>query len=275
MIAWRIARGIDQLGGKEGAGWFVGTFAEEISKEEAVKVEAKFLRWLRDGHGHYKEVMRRKVAAFKRKEGRRPSRVERAIISAAVKGGLRREIEYAATWEVQRSGRLHLNLIMAPWDYVAKKRLDAAWQRFGGGPRTWIQRVGAGIGVEAAKSRAGIGGYLGKWEQMVQAGRGVAYSEGWPKLSAAPWLGRRGKISWVWVGDLTDEARGFWYERELGHWKEGSPGEWRSFYGEECDCFELKARAGPSVAKKHKRACQESESWWAAVLGDLEIGDNE
>ena len=52
------------------------------------------------------------------------------------------------------------------------------------------------MGVEAAKSREELAGYLGKWEQMVMTGRGVAYSKGWPKLPENPFLGRKGAISW-------------------------------------------------------------------------------
>jgi hypothetical protein len=43
-----------------------------------------------------------------------------------------------------------------------------------------------------------LASYLGKWEQMVMTGRGVAYSKGWPKLPENPFLGRKGAISWSW-----------------------------------------------------------------------------
>ena len=212
MIAWRIARGIDELGGAagisgRGAGWFVGTFAGDISKKEAVKVQGKFIRWLRKELGY--------------------------------------KVEYAATWELQPSGRLHLNLILAPWVYVPKKVLDAAWQRFGGGKRTWIKWVGGGVGVEAAKAREGIGGYLSKWEQMVQVGRGAAYSKGWPKLPENDFEGRRGVITWRWVGELSDEGRIFRdWDLALGYWAEVAPGEYKWCLGEDCDCFELPTRDG-------------------------------
>ena len=200
MIAWRIARGLDILGGEDGGAWFVGTFARDIDKKTAIRVQAKFVRWLRQGQ---------------------PG------------------LQYAATWEVTSVGRLHLNLVLAPWRYVSQGKLSEAWQRFGGGKVVWVQRVGCGIGVEAAKSRDGIGGYLGKWEQMVMSGRGVAYSKTWPKLPQNPFLGRKGVIQWSWKGDLTPEARNFEYERLLGHWAEVLPGEFRFRYGDGCDCFEF------------------------------------
>ena len=199
-IAWRISQGVELLGGLAGGGWFVGSFDYDISKADAVKVQGKFVRWLRSYLGY--------------------------------------KVEYAATWEVTRSGRLHLNLIMAPWRYISQRLLSEKWQRLGGGKIVWIERVGAGIGEEAAKSREKIGNYFAKWDQAVETGRGVAYSKGWPKLPDNPMVHRRGAISWRWVGDLIDEARMFWYERELGHWHEVRPGEWKSPGGESCDCFD-------------------------------------
>jgi len=200
LIAWRIARGIDVLGGQDGGAWFVGTFARDVDKATAVKVQGKFVRWLRKRLGC--------------------------------------QVEYAATWEVFKSGRLHLNLVISPWRYVPQKVLSAAWRRFGGGKVVWIQRVGGGVGVEAAKSRQGVGGYLGKWEQMVLVGRGVAWSKGWPKLPESPFAQRQGEITWSWVGGLEDESRNFEYERGLGWWREVSPGEYAFRLGEECECFE-------------------------------------
>lgn len=200
LIAWRIAEGIDALGQGQGGAWFVGTFAKDVAKADAVKILRQFIKWLRKELGY--------------------------------------RVEYAATWEVTRAGRLHLNLVLAPWRYIPQKALSRAWRRVGGGPVVWVQRVGGGVGVEAAKAREGIGGYLGKWEQMVKSGRGVAYSKGWPKLPENAWAGRRGEISWRWVGGLGEEAAMFGYERDLGYWREVAPGEWAEADGETCDCFE-------------------------------------
>lgn len=200
LIAWRIARGIDYLGGKEGAGWFVGTFSHDISKKAAVKVQGKFVQWLRRDMGI--------------------------------------PVQYAATWEVTKSGRLHLNLVLAPWEYVPKKLLGAKWQAFGGGPVCWIKRVAAGVGVEAAKAQEGMGTYLAKWEQMVLNGKGATYSKLWPKLPSNPMAERQGKIYWRFHSDYHVEPRLFWYEVELGYWCQASPIEFRKVDPEPCSCFE-------------------------------------
>ena len=209
-ISWRIQLGIEQLGGDRGGAWFTGTFAFDIKKKAAVKVVGKFIRWVRHPG---------------KKEERDPQP----------------DLEYASTWEVQKNGNLHVNLVMAPWSYIAQRELSAAWRRFGGGPVVWIQRVGAGIGHEVAKDRKRIGNYVAKWDQMVLQGRGVTYSKGWSKLPSDPRVQREGDIDWRWVGSKSFEDTIFNYEREHGHWLELGPGEYGSAYGEECECFKLKS----------------------------------
>lgn len=199
-VAWRVGVGLDELGGKAGGGWFVGTFARDISKKEAVKVQGKFVQWLRRDRG-------------------------------------RKNLQYVATWELQKSGRLHLNLIMAPWSYVPKKTLGAKWEAFGGGRVVWIERVYGSIGAEVAKTNE-LGGYMCKWEQMVMSGKGVTYSKKWPKLPEQGIEQRKGQITWFWVGVLSTDSSIFWYERELDYWREMAPGEWVFSAGEDCDCFE-------------------------------------
>ena len=179
-IAYRIGHGIEVLGGGDGGAWFVGSFKHDVTKKEAIKVQAKFIRWVR----------------------------------RYLKG--RGRVEYAVTWEVTRRGRLHVNIIMCPWSFVSQGVLSQKWERFGGGKVVWIERVGAGVGVEAAKSKRAVGDYLGKFEQMVRTGKGVTYSKGWPDLPAAGC--RHGEVSWSWVGDMSVDAILFGYERQLGHW---------------------------------------------------------
>ena len=201
LIAWRIQLGIERLGGELGAGWFVGSFAYDIEKKQAVKVVGKMVRWLRKTTGVH--------------------------------------FEYASTWEVTKAGRLHVNIIMAPWCYIPQSKLSVAWQRFGGGKRVWIERVGAAVGSEVAKAgRERIGNYVAKWDQMVPAGRGVTYSKGWPRLPSAPAPVRQGVIAWRWVGSLELEEILFRDELNyLGLWCEVAPGEYASVWGEECGCF--------------------------------------
>ena len=196
LISWRVVNGVKVLGD---AVWFIGTYAEDITKEEAVKVQNKFIRWLRQRLGY--------------------------------------KVEYVAVWEVHQSGRLHLNLVLAPWRYIDQGELSDAWQRYGGGKVVWIERVGFGIGKEVAKTRQKIANYVAKFDQMVKSGRGVNYSKGWPKLPDRPNPKRKGKIEWRYVSDLDAEAEVFEYELERGYWIEVAPNEYGFIY-EECDCFE-------------------------------------
>ena len=200
-IASRIKYGIEQLGGADGAGWFVGTFAKDIEKPAAVRVVGKMVRCLR----------------------------KRAGV----------QLEYACTWEVTEAGRLHVNLIIAPWSYVPQSILSEAWQRFGGGKRVWVQRVGASIGNETAKvGRAKIANYVAKFDQMVRSGRGVTYSKGWPKIPDEERQHRHGDIAWYWVGCLEPEYEQFRGEYGLRYWREVAPGEFAFAFGEDCDCFD-------------------------------------
>ncbi|MCP4612049.1 MAG: hypothetical protein GY845_25405 [Planctomycetes bacterium] len=126
---------------------------------------------------------------------------------------------------------------LAPWKYIPQRKLQDAWKRFGGGI-LWVERVGCEIGVEAAKSRQRIANYMGKWDQMVRAGRGVTYSRGWPKLPVEPIGERRGDIYWTWIHACTEEAAFFWNDRESGNWMEVAPNEWGRAHGEKCNCFQ-------------------------------------
>jgi len=85
-MAYRISRVIDSLGGKEGAAWFVGTWAKDVSKKSAVRTVGKMIKWLRKVSGH--------------------------------------KLEYSSTWEVTRQGRLHVNLVIAPWSYIPQALLS-------------------------------------------------------------------------------------------------------------------------------------------------------
>lgn len=208
-IAWRIAQGVESLGGdgpEGGAGWLVLTYDRDVTKQEAVEMEAQFIQWLK--------------RFCKREFGFVP--------------------EWAKVWERTKNDRLHTNVICAPWHYIPQKVLAAKWNSLGGGRVMWIERVGAGIGVEAAKSREKIGNYVSKWDQMEVYGRGVSFSKGWPKLPKPASVPRRGEIAWQFVGGVSEEGKLHWYDSELGHWKEVTPGEWASADPEPCDCFGLK-----------------------------------
>jgi len=196
LIAWRIAEGIKSFGG---AAWFVGTWDRDVSKAEAIKTQAKFIRWLRGYLGYV--------------------------------------IEYAATWEVTKRGRLHLNLILAPWIYVPQRLLSAKWQRFGGGRVVWVKLVGKEVSGEVSKASVWeAANYFAKFEQMVSEGKGASYSEGWPKLPDVGCLERKGQVKW--------EYHDFFNPYILGRWREVRSCEFAFVAGEVCDCFEPRDKPG-------------------------------
>lgn len=202
-VAGRIASGIEALGGENGAGWFVGTWPKDVSKSTAVKHVARFVAWLR------------------RQKGPR--------------------VEYASTWELTHRGRLHVNLIFAPWLYIPQSVLSAAWNRLTGGSVVWIQRVGAGIAQEAAKSRQYAANYFAKYEQQVPTGRAANYSRGWPKLPDDNPTKRRARISWQLQWELEREIvtiSHFVVERHLGWWDQVADNEWADRREAPCDCFD-------------------------------------
>ena len=90
-------------------------------------------------------------------------------------------LEYAATYELTEKGRLHINLLVARWRHVPQAILEKWW-----GARLWVSWVkdeGA-AGRESAKSYSpeSLAAYMNKLSQVVQEGRRVSYSKGWPKL---------------------------------------------------------------------------------------------
>lgn len=201
-VAWRIANGVEMLAGEEGAAWFVGTWNKDVSKSTAVKAVSRFVAWLRR---------------------HQPSHVE-----------------YACTWELTKRNRLHVNLILAPWKFMSQRTLSTSWSRLGGGQVVWIKRVGEGIGQEAAKSRATVGRYFSKWEQMVRSGRAATYSKGWPKLPDTDAPVRHGHITYIperdfptWVhSPALDPA-----DIQLHLWTETHDHEYKSRLEPYCDCF--------------------------------------
>lgn len=197
-IAWRVAEGVDRLAP---AAWFVGTFSYDIEKKQAVKVQAKFVRWVREYVGH--------------------------------------KVEYAATWEETKRGRLHLNMVLAPWSFIPQKLLSEKWERFGGGKRVWIESVGSEVGNEVTKSKWQVANYFAKFEQMVLEGKAATYSKGWPQLLAAAQVKRKGEITWSsWGGTFDDETRVFLSELKLHYWREIREREY-AFLFESCDCFDV------------------------------------
>ena len=204
LIAERIAFGVRKVSGSRGAcAWMVLTFGSDVTKTEATRRLQGLVRWLR---------------------GRMPG------------------LEYVATYELTKRGRLHINLIAGPWGYVRQSELQRQW-----GGRVWVQMVRDedAMGREAAASYSpeSLGGYLSKLEQAVPRawGRRVSYSKGWPKLPDPTKRQRKGKVAWapptesqLWVFDKA---------RERGDVVEVRPGEFMFRSQKElkpgCECFDF------------------------------------
>jgi len=191
--------------------WFVGTWDWDIPKDEAIKTQNKFIQWLRRDQGI--------------------------------------RVEYAATWELTKNGRLHLNLILAPWLYINQRKLSEKWVNFGGGFVVWIEKVEGGISTEVTKLRYKLGNYMAKFEQQVRTGRGINYSRNWPRPPDDP-THRIGRITWVWLSPSYDDSEIFESELERGIWAEILPGEY-SLCGEPelCDCFQFVSSQPFSLAR--------------------------
>ena len=191
--------------------WFVGTFDWDIPKELAIKTQNHFIRWLRRDQGI--------------------------------------NVQYAAVWELQKNGRLHLNLILSPWRYLDQRLLSQKWVTFGGGPVVWIEKVEGGISLEVSKLRYKLGNYMAKFEQMVLEGRGINYSREWPK-PPKDITQRIGHINWVWLADSYDEVEIFEEDMAAGMFAEIAPGEY-SLYGlpEECNCFQYSHKPRDSCSE--------------------------
>jgi len=153
------------------------------------------------------------------------------------------DLQYAATYELTKRGRLHINLIIGPWKAIPHAELKARW-----GARMsveWVQDDGS-MGGEAAKaySPESLGNYLVKLKQSVPAewGRRVSFSRKWPKLEVL--AVRKGVVHWTQEWELKPVTiAAFEYERTAGWWQEVRPREWASLLHPPvtCDCFDLVA----------------------------------
>jgi hypothetical protein len=192
------------------------TFPNDVDKETAVDRLGAFVRWLR-------------------------KRIPWA--------------EYAATYEVTKRGRLHINLVVGPWVYIPQRDLQDAWSRALKVDRAIVHvrmvhhRDGqaSSVAAEVAKS---LSGYLAKLEQSVSEDRRVSFSRGWPRVEHAG-AERVGNI--VWHPASPEEAERFEVERKLGDWVLRQ-GEWckaRHLPGSEtCRCFDFR-HGLPVAPSKH------------------------
>lgn len=195
-IAQRIALGVRQLWP---ASWHTLTFRQDIDKKAAVRHLATYVKYLRTTPGNS-------------------------------------TMQYVATYELTKKGRLHINLICAPWTYVPQRQLSDKW-----GARLWVEKVldndKMGVEAAAAYNPEALGGYLAKLEQAVPTDRRVSYSRGWPKLPDNSHL--KHKIRWVAM--TSEEQISAWHLLRDGHFEELMPGEYRIRPTlrdvTPCDCF--------------------------------------
>ena len=229
-IAERVAQGIRLLGFGHGAGWMVGTFAQDVTPVAGGRTVAKFIRWLR---------------------GR-------------VQAKIKIRLQYASTWELTKRGRLHVNLVMAPWPFIPQKELEARWKLYGGGI-VHIRRVADDhlMATEVAKSNLveKLATYLAKHEQAIEAKievggrlyrkRSVCYSKGWPGPVTCEKVERKGEVTWVRMNETDSRIGDFEQDRSEGCWRR-SGAEFRRD-NEGCDCFEGRAPEGALAAKLRRR----------------------
>jgi len=156
------------------------------------------------------------------------------------------DLEYVQTYELQKSGRLHINLIAGPWKYVSHPKLLGRW-----GARISCEYVkdSGSIGTEAAAaySPEGLGGYISKLEQAVPEdwGRRVSFSHGWrrvPKAMREP--ERKGEIRWE-MPDRDELLRldSYFKRGKIIRVREGEFAYGDQYYRHpECECFDFKGK---------------------------------
>lgn len=200
-IAERIAGGVRKvMADDKRCAILVLTFAEDVDKPTAVRRLGSFVKYLRT---------------------KMP------------------DLQYAATYELQKSGRLHINLVAGPWTYYRHKELAKRW-----GARVSVEYVQDAdlVAGEVAKTPEALGRYLAKLDQAVSEGRRVSFSKGWPRLPVEGFK-RKGEIAWLPVThDDAEDLQMFFHMNDRGLVVEGLPGEYH-YPGQleahpECHCYE-------------------------------------
>lgn len=228
-IAKRIVDGVKAMWTlKRRVTWLVLTFDRDVEKKAAVRHLGHYMRWLR--------------AELKR-------------------NGVTDDVDYAATYEKQESGRLHINVLVSPWTYIAQRRLCDAWcreikfvatesNRGYQGASVYVKAITADarrIGAEMAKqvdddapTPKDLGRYLSKFDQSVTEDRRVSFSRGWPRCDEYE-PERVGDITWDRASQYDVDL--FETERKLGEWVmcQGEYSRARHLpSSEKCECFSWK-----------------------------------
>ena len=90
-------------------------------------------------------------------------------------------LQYAATYELTTNHRIHINLLIGPWQNVPQAQLQLIW-----GAIMWVEWVKDDLSIARETTKAenpdSLSNYVSKLEQCIPYGRRVSYSKGWPKL---------------------------------------------------------------------------------------------
>ena len=209
--------------------FLVGTFAHDVTKQQCVRRVSAFMKWLhRRLPGH--------------------------------------QIEYAATYELTEKGRLHVNLVIGDWRCIPRNELEQKWGAFmtasligsrqdNGGDATplWTEDEAAALRVAREVAKSGperVANYMAKFDQAVNEGKGVSYSQGWPKVAKREAPQRVGDIRWSPI--FRSDLAGYEIEMRQGKWVREA-GEMRRPIGHpdhnpNCRCFEFQSKKPKGAA---------------------------
>lgn len=116
---------------------------------------------------------------------------------------LRPGLEYVATYELQRRGAIHINLLVSGWKYIPQKTLLSLWGR------GWLHvtrvRGSEVMSRENIKSYAPykLANYLQKTAQAIKVGNAISFSRGWPTIpDFTDGPNHQGIITWRVVGEV-------------------------------------------------------------------------
>lgn len=148
--------------------------------------------------------------------------------------------EYSLSWELQKRGRLHCNLIM---NYAGRLPFSEFNKKWGAWVRWTPVTDSRGLAMYCVKSasRGGVGGGLGayclkKGYQALPAawGRRVGFSKGWPKMPAPV---KDGRVKWRYL-DRGESLQ--FFIRQANHNLKAMPDGGFGEAGADCDCFNFR-----------------------------------
>jgi len=161
-------------------------------------------------------------------------------------------LAYSVTWEKHKSGVLHYNLVVGPWDNLPREAVGALWGRRI--KPSWVRdeeqlanEVVKRDRGRTRKSVEGLAAYNVKISQQVQHGRQVGFSGNWPKMPKAE-AHYEGEVTTHWLDDESrKQAAQLPNDLRLGWAVEDAPGIYAnlgmmglSSADDLCKCFHTK-----------------------------------